>query len=62
MLKLKNKYSEMYRAEMEKFRVENPFLQGLSDEDVFTSMFVGDETMTIKISNCNISIDMLLPM
>ena len=44
MLKLKNKYSEMYRAEMEKFRVENPFLQGQSDEDVFTSMFVGDET------------------
>ena len=34
----------MYRAEMEKYRVENPFLQGQSDEDVFTSMFVGDET------------------
>lgn len=43
-LETKNKYSEMYRAEMEKFRVENPFLQGQSDEDVFTSMFVGDET------------------
>lgn len=44
MLKIKNKYSEMYRAEMEKFRVENPFLKGQNDEEVFTSMFVGDET------------------
>lgn len=44
MLKIKNKYAEMYRAEMEKFRVENPFLKGQNDEEVFTSMFVGDET------------------
>lgn len=43
MLKIKNKYSEMYRAEMEKYRVENPFLQGQNDEEVFTSMFIGDE-------------------
>ena len=44
MLKIKNKYAEMYRSEMEKFRVENLFLKGQNDEEVFTSMFVGDET------------------
>lgn len=43
MLKLKNKYAEMYRAEMERLRIENPFLKGQSDEDVFTAMFAGDE-------------------
>lgn len=41
MLKFKNKYAEMYRAEMEKYRIENPFLQGQNDEEVFTSMFIG---------------------
>ena len=41
MLKFKNKYAEMYRVEMEKYRIENPFLQGKNDEEVFTSMFVG---------------------
>ena len=41
MLKFKNKYAEMYRAEMEKCRIENPFLQGKNDEEVFTSMFIG---------------------
>ena len=41
MLKFKNKYAEMYRVEMEKYRIENPFLQGKNDEEVFTSMFIG---------------------
>lgn len=41
MLKFKNKYAKMYRAEMEKYRIENPFLQGKNDEEVFTSMFIG---------------------
>ena len=41
MLKFKNKYAEMYRAEMEKYRIEDPFLQGKNDEEVFTSMFIG---------------------
>lgn len=41
MLKFKNKYAEMYRAEMEKYRIENPFLKGQNDEEVFTSMFIG---------------------
>lgn len=41
MLKFKNKYTEMYRAEMEKCRIEDPFLQGKNDEEVFTSMFIG---------------------
>lgn len=41
MLKFKNKYAKMYRAEMEKYRIENPFLQGQNDEEVFTSMFIG---------------------
>ena len=41
MLKFKNKYAEMYRAEMEKYRIKNPFLQGQNDEEVFTSMFIG---------------------
>lgn len=41
MLKFKNKYAKMYRAEMEKYRIENPFLKGKNDEEVFTSMFIG---------------------
>lgn len=41
MLKFKNKYAKMYRAEMEKYRIKNPFLQGQNDEEVFTSMFIG---------------------
>lgn len=41
MLKLKNKYAEMYKIEIDNIRSKNPFLKNMDDEEVFTTMFAG---------------------
>lgn len=44
MLKLKNRYSAMYEAEMAKYRVEIPELEEADDEDVFDFLVNGGDT------------------